>query len=232
MKTYLFIVIISLSNYALCQTPDFSAYSRITNPDFEAFVNLFSSKNLPIESQDIRNSSFQDLGVKTFTESMINSFLKVNGEYMLPKLYTLQDEDSTLIDRYGNFFSVCKLPTNGDYVLLVIYQIDGPNDWFYRSWVLSYDLNGNFLKIIGNGFLTSGVDNYISCSINSQLEFIYNYVNITPNDRSSWLNCNPCNNHHTTNVYQILNSGLDTLSTSTDNGTATFNYNGYFFEQQ
>ncbi|MDH5415198.1 MAG: hypothetical protein OEW87_13765, partial [Flavobacteriaceae bacterium] len=166
-----------------------------------------------------------------FDELIIDTFLTFNNVRVYPKLGDYIGEDSSVVEIYGSVEPVYKLPTNGDFVLLMIYYMDA-FDYLYRSQILSYDLNGNFLGIFGT-FITSGINNYINCEINSDLEFVHTYVDNLSDNRYLWRrDCRPCTGNSRTDIYQIQSDGTSSLKSSTDNGPGTFYYNGYYFEKQ
>ncbi len=111
-----------------------------------------------------------------------------------------------------------------DFVLLVLFQFDVKSEWMQRALVLSYDLNGNFIKNLDPGFLMDGSEPYISCSINEQLEIKYTYILNVGNNRSTFFQCKPCEKFYKTDTYQIQNSGHDNLISTVDHGLGTFEY--------
>lgn len=230
MKYLTILLLLTLSGCAFSQT-DFSAYDNITDPDFQAFVDLFPEGQLPVSSESIRGSDLTKPSIPNIPDEMEENYLKSNNEYFVPKLYTLEIETGLKMDKYGIFQPVFKLPTNGSYVLLVVYQWDARSEWMYRALVLTYDLDGNFIKMVGPGFLIDGAASYVSCSINEQLEFIHTYVSDVSDNRSDFFQCKPCDKPYKTDSYQILSTGQDSLTSSVDHGVATFNYVPFYFKK-
>ncbi len=107
----LFLIILTYCAYS--QPVNFSAYNNISDPNFRSFVELFPSGQLPITSEDIFGSDLVQLSIADIPDLMENNFLKIDGNYIMPKLYTLQTESGESTDGYGYFQPVLKLPTNG-----------------------------------------------------------------------------------------------------------------------
>lgn len=226
------ILLITVSNLVICQTIDFSAYDNISNANFQAYVNLFPNATLPIDSDQLRVSNSLDLSIKNISSSVTEEFLKSNGEYIVPKLYTYVSEDDTRTDMFGKFQPVYKLPTNGNYILLVVYQFDGQSEQTNKVLILSYDLAGNFIKTVGNGYLMSGMENEVNCSIDESLVITHTYLpNIGKSYDERWA-CKPCATNSQTDIYQVTVTGQDTLESSTNNETGNFHYTGTYFKQE
>lgn len=228
MKYLTTIFLLTLSSCAFSQA-DFSAYDNISNPDFQAFVDLFPNQQLPIAAENLSSTGLLEPSLPKISDTFEEAYLKVNGDYIAAKLYTYIGEADTT-DMYESFYPAFKLPTNGNYVLLVVYQWGGVSEWMYRALVLSYDLAGNFIKTIGPGYLIDGAAPYVSCSINDQLEFTHTYITDASSNRSDFFQCKPCDKSYKTDTYQIQTNGQDSLVSSVDHGVATFNYVPFNFE--
>ena len=212
------------------QNINFDAYSKITDPDFSDFVNLFPNENLPINSDELRRSSKLDLSKQNITSENVEKYLKKNGSYLVSNLYVYVSEDEIKTKKYGFFQPVCKLPTNGDYVMLVIYQVDARSEITNKVLVLSYDLNGKFIEEVGNGYLISGMDNEVSTGINEELIMTHIYLpDIGKSYKERWA-CKPCTTHSVTDLFTIEKTGHTSLLSSTDNGESKYIFNGLFFK--
>lgn len=230
MKYLNMLLLMFLTNCVFSQSADFSAYSRITDPDFQVFIDLFPEGQLPVSSENIRQSDLIKPSVPNIPSNMEERYFKINGEYIVPELYTLEIETGSVSAQYGVFQPVFKLPTTGDYVLLVIYQWDARSEWMNRTLVLSYDLAGNFIKVVGPGYLTDGAAPFVNTSINVQLEFSHTYITDASGNRSDFFQCKPCDKSYKTDTYQIQTSGQDSLVSSVDHGVATFKYVPFYFK--
>ena len=223
-----------MSQFLCCgQQINFNAYSNISDSQFKDFVDLFPNMDLPVDTQILRDSaSFLQLGITNLPKESIDEYLKVNNEFIMPSLYNYQVESGERTDRFGSFQPVFRLPTNGDYVLLVIYQYDVRYETSNRVIILSYDLQGNFIKSIGSGFLLDGTSSYLNCSLNENLEFYFTNINDVADDVNAQWACRPCKSTYSTSKWEILPNGQDSLVNTTDHGSASFHYNGYYFVKQ
>ncbi|MEM9680812.1 MAG: hypothetical protein AAF901_10860, partial [Bacteroidota bacterium] len=208
MKYLKITFLLALTSCAYSQV-DFSAYGRITDTDFQAYVKLFPEQSLPVSFESLLSSGFFEPSLPKISDTFEDAYQKVDGDYIAPKLYTYVEETGDLIDMYESFYPVYKLPTNGDYVLLVIAQWGGISENYYRAMVLTYDLSGNFIKAVGAGYLIDGSAPYVSTSINANLEFSHTHITNASTNSSDFFQCKPCDRTYQTDVYQILNTGQD-----------------------
>ncbi len=224
--TLIFLLVISSCGFS---QPDFTAYNNISNPDFQAFVNLFPEQQLPITAESLRGTGLLEPSLAKISNNFEESYLKLNGTYIAPKLYTYVGEADTT-DMYESFYPAFKLPTTGNYILLIVYQWGGTSEWMYRAQVLSYDLAGNFIKAVGPGYLIDGAAPYVSVSINQQMQLEHTYITNASSNRSDFFQCKPCDKSYKTDTYQIQTNGQDNLVSSVDNGTASFKYVPFYFK--
>ena len=124
----LFILLINLTATHLATVQaNFDAYDNINDPDVIDFVSLFENKALPIST----NSVLSDFNLRNMTkaplsDAMIDRFLrKDDGTLITGALYKETFEDSLPEDFVeGKLYPLYKLPTNGNYLLLVYAQVD------------------------------------------------------------------------------------------------------------
>lgn len=177
-KNILLAVAILLCFSVSAQNPiDYSSYSRIVNSDFKKFVTLFRPHDFPISADWLlANVKLRGLVETTALGStQINKYLMDEGELVTGPLYTeIPDEGAEEVPVIGNFYPLFKLPTNGNYVLLVFAQIAPFRDCNDMVFVLSYDLNGKFIYF-SNYTYQGGTEN-INNSIDSQLRSHVTYV--------------------------------------------------------
>ena len=131
------------------QEINFEAYQKIMNEDFESFTNLFEQKELPLSTDYLVN--YYDF-VKMNQEKIPNkykSFLKFEGDYIHGPLFTRNDDshEGGFYKEYGYYHPLYKLPTNGDYVILVFAQTSEVNK-YSRVFAYSYELDGDFINVI------------------------------------------------------------------------------------
>jgi len=147
MKNLCFIIVFSIS--LNCFAQDFSAYSKISNQDFKEFTGLFQQKELPLDSDYLLdNYTFYDMNYQGIP-SKFWKFIMKEHQLIPGPLYTIDDEASpngiAKID--GCLHPLYKLPTNGDYVILVFAQTSEIED-YCRVFAYSFDLKGDFINSI------------------------------------------------------------------------------------
>jgi hypothetical protein len=136
-------------NCLLAQSINFNSYSSVTNQNFKRFLSLFEQRNLPLLTDlFISDVNIWDIKRTKLTPDQINSYLKYENKLIPGPLYYDQPaDDLPSVPVNGVFYPLFKLPTNGNYVLLVFAQVDkvGISECRGMVFTLSYDLNGNFL---------------------------------------------------------------------------------------
>ncbi len=228
MKHILIANLVLLTSLIYGQKIDFSAYSEISNQNFKSFINTFSAIELPLSTKDFIELSLSD---KNYLDKHYeDSFLKESGKYVMPSLNTRKNENGFRTEVYGDFVPLYKLPTSGDYVLLVIHQFDVAYETSYKTWVLTFDLHGNFINKIGSGFIFSGADNYVNCSINRELEFTDTYLLDIGKSVIDYIKCRPCSKESKTEVYMLDKMGQSMLHSTMKNEVAYYRYKHFHFE--
>jgi len=228
MKKYIIVIaIILLCSAANGQGPiNFSSYGRVTNSDFKKFLNLFREKELPISTDWIMaNVKLRDLlKSKPLSSAQVNSYLKDGGELITGALYAEKpDTGEPPVEYVGEFYPLFKLPTNGNYVLLVFAQIAPARECNDMVFVLSYDLTGKYIYFASYTYKgsTENINNSIDAELKSHETYVVNEVNgqmvfPTVNGPFSALEAH--------SVYQIGNSGT-AASVSFDEAPGQFQYN-------
>lgn len=163
----------------------FDHYTEIKNTDFLQFVNLFEKKSLPISTDDMISIDIWHLDKTPLSQDLIDRYLFDGGELITGPLYSYEpDEGIPAKDVIGVFYPLYKLPTNGDYVLLTIAQVDHDPVSECQGLVvtLSYDLNGNFLYLINYTYRpgTDNINAYIDQNLKSHVVYVYHEVNGEP----------------------------------------------------
>ncbi len=154
---------------------NFDSYNNITDPAFEGFVALFAERNLPLSTDALlAEQNLQNPSVAPIPNGIIDQFLKRDGEHIITKLYDLELEggqpDHPMM---GEFYPLYKLPTNGNYVMLVLSQID-PYESFNRVHVMTFDLSGQFIRVVHSLYSANSID--LNNWISTDLQVHYNYV--------------------------------------------------------
>ncbi len=146
MKHIGIVILLCFSFYGMGYAQDFNAYNKITNQDFKKFTELFEKKELPIDSDYLLEEyTFYDMNYSGVPQEF-RKFLMRNGKLIPGELYAIDDESSPdgLAAMEGYFHSLYKLPTNGDYVILVIAQTS-EIEYYSKVYAYSFDLEGNFI---------------------------------------------------------------------------------------
>jgi len=137
-----------LSGYLSQAQVNFNAYDKISDSNFVAFISLFDEKELPISTDQIvdEQDNILLMAKESLSKQVINQYLTDDQELIPGPLYYQQQDDGLPdVPIQGNFYPLYKLPTNGDYVLLVFMQIDEKAECMGRIFTLSYSLLGEFL---------------------------------------------------------------------------------------
>ena len=189
---------------ATTQQISYESYDRISNPDFQAFVDLFDRHPLPISTSDLFDSKILDPENRkpNLQDDLVDSFLKKDGEHIPTPAFINENESGSQDTIYGNFYPLYYLPTNGDYVLLAILRDHPSGDTNKDVWVYAYDLSGNFIYTAA--WLVSDGAPYLSGELNTQLQFKYIY---TDDFEGEYSTCNPCNQNVYTVIYQTEGVG-------------------------
>jgi len=225
LKIFLFVC---FTSNAIGQSVNFQAYSNITDNSFMEYVSLFENKTLPVSTESLFSSgklSWEESQI--LSDDHVNDYLKANGDYVVDPVYIDEYESGEQQKMYGHFIPIYKLPTNGDYVMLLVLQDDDFSDFSKTVWVIKYDLSGNFISFASPGWLINDGAPYINCTIDEDLKLHYSYLYPAP--VGGYGNCQPCTNVYQTVVYQMNSDASDT-EISFNQGTDTFEYcsDGYF----
>ena len=156
---------------------NFNAYENISNIDLIEFSNLFESRELPISTDQIVSGvDLNNLSKSEITVDHVRSFLQdTNGGFVIDPLYyhNLEDDQEDYPE-YGTFYPLFKLPTNGDYVILVMARLDDEFRSVRKVFCMSYDLDGNVINYVAELFDSSS--QLINALIDNQMKFHYSYV--------------------------------------------------------
>ena len=163
------------------QVASFDSYNKITNSEFADFLNLFEKRSLPISTDDVLTEvDLRNLKGTSLDQEQITRYLVDEGELIPPSLYTSKTDPNLAENEvYGEFIPMFKLPTNGDYVLLVVAQIDIAFLGYDMVFVLSYDLEGNFLYFTNYLYEagTENINNSVDENLKSHQTYVINDVN-------------------------------------------------------
>lgn len=148
--TTFFIIIIAQINITFAQDINFNRYASITDANFKRFVALFEQRSLPLKADEIiTQMNIWDLKKPALSAASVNSYLrKENGNVIPGALYYNEPADGLPAKPVeGVFYPLYKLPTNGNYVLLVFAQVDEnkTSECAGKVFTLSYDLQGNYI---------------------------------------------------------------------------------------
>lgn len=176
MKSKIITILLLINALVAKSQGTFDSYGNITNTDFVNFVNLFEQKNLPISTdQLLTEENLRSLSIDPISDEAVSKFIKKDGNYITGSLYDLElEDDQPAHPVVGTFYPLYKLPTNGDYVLLVVAQVDNDFVGYDRVHVLSFDLAGNYLYYINR--LYSATSTYLNNSIENDMKSVYRHV--------------------------------------------------------
>ena len=160
-KIIIAILIYVISNSADAQS--FAAYEKITDTDFKDFVSLFEKRNLPISTDDLLENSpwllqrSQNAKIAEIEKGLLDKFLLIPGKgKFIFRINDIVSEDGKMIEDFGKLYPLYRLPTNGDYVILVIAQISRDSPEFNKVFAYSFNLEANPIYSIINLFYGSG----------------------------------------------------------------------------
>lgn len=173
IKCTLVLAFLTSSFYSDAQI-NFDAYNKITNSDFANFISLFSQEEVPISTNKLfAEQNLLETAREAISDEIIDRFLKREGTHLISKLYDRVTEDGIDYPIMGTLYPLFKLPTNGDYVMLVISQIDDFES-FNKVHVMTFDLSGQFIYFAHTLYNSNSID--INNSIDGNLRATYNYV--------------------------------------------------------
>lgn len=180
--TFCFLFLIDTCGSA--QAINFDSYEKITDGDFKKFVHRFDKASLPFTTSILlKNNDIWALTKEPLQQHEVNKFLvkKATKELITGPLYIEAQEDN-LPDKVimGEFVPMYKLPTNGNYVLLVVAQVDTSTnrDCLGRVVTISFDLRGNYLYLANYTYRpgTENVDAGIDAELRSYIKYVVNSV--------------------------------------------------------
>jgi hypothetical protein len=227
------LIFISQTNSAISQAVNFDSYNKITDSRFKEFVNLFTKRNLPISTDALFNGvNLRNLKTPEISNESINKYLAVNGELINGPLYIDKpDDDAPEVPVNGKFYPLYKLPTNGDYVLLVFAQIDPWFDGHDMVFALTFDLQGKYINYANSLYTANSeyMNNYIDYDLSSHYTYVLYAVNneftFPPIDRVF-------SGMEAHSVLQIGNDGKLTKTSFTKvNGQFQFSMDEYRFKR-
>lgn len=220
MKTtagiFLFTVIQLIAH---AQTINFNSYAAVTNPGFKDFLSLFDQKTLPISGDDIiATMDIWHLNKAPLTEQQITTYLTDQSGLIPGALYIEEPADNLPgVPVNGKIYPLYKLPTNGNYVLLVFAQVSdkGEMDCSGLVFTLSYDLQGNFLYF--TNYTYEPGREYVNGYIDSNLQSHHIYVVYRVNGELVFPPTNSVFSAKQVHMtYQINSNGLSTEISMTD----------------
>ena len=186
MKVIICIIISFLINISGIRSQNFEAYQKIIDPEFKAFVDLFHKKDLPIDTEWlVANQPWilkksREVNIPEIPEDLLAKFLMEpgDGKFIFP-IFRTGDEAGNEIKVYGDFYPVFKLPTNGDYVILVIAQLSNVSLGENEVYAYSFDLNGNFISGINSLYSADSwiINNKISNDLTTTSKGAFRYKN-------------------------------------------------------
>jgi len=174
------VTIVAISNlYA--QNISFQSYKKVKDPDFKTFISLFEEKQLPLLCDDIVESvNIWKLPQASISKTFVNKYLVEAGEYLTGPLYTAFPADGLPGKKvYGVLYPLYRLPTNGDYVILVVAQADDEKECEAMVVALSFDLKGKLIYFSNYTYQpgTEYYNGYIDINLVSHHQYIINKVN-------------------------------------------------------
>ncbi|MEQ9167281.1 MAG: hypothetical protein RLO12_13570, partial [Fulvivirga sp.] len=176
MKNILTFVFMVLVHTVFSQHINMDAYDKIVDSDFETFVDLFDEESIPISTESIFSSKILNNLGKELPDDLVDKFLKRDQKFLFLPLFIDEYENGTNSEVYGYFTPLFKLPTNGDYALLVFLQNDYASDFSKIVRIMSFDLNGEFITSLGSGWFINDGAGYIGCELDEELKIKYSYL--------------------------------------------------------
>jgi hypothetical protein len=110
----------------------------------------------------------------------VDKYLTDEGKLIPGPVYTeVPDEGESDYPVNGKFYLLYKLPTNGNYVLLVFAQVAPAFECNNQIIALSYDLEGNFLYVSNYIYRggTENINNYLDQNLLSHRTYVVNEAN-------------------------------------------------------
>ncbi len=176
---YTLLAIVAMSNLN-AQSINFDSYKKVTDADFKHFISLFTTKQLPLLCDEIVKTDIWHLKQQAVPHEFVDKYLMDGGEPVTDALYNNVPADGLPSKPvYGVFYPLYKLPTSGDYVLLVFAQVDDEAECAGRVVVLSFNLQGqliyysNYTYRAGSEYYNA----YIDANLVSHHEYIIYRVN-------------------------------------------------------
>jgi hypothetical protein len=174
------IIILVLSIFAItglsAQNINFNSYKKVTDADFKRFLSLFAEKQLPLLCDElVQTVNIWKLKQPSVPKEFVDKYLVEAGEYITGPLYTNMPADG-LPGKvvYGVLYPLYKLPTNGDYVLLVLAQVDDEKECEAQVIALTFDLAGTLIYFSNYTYLPGSeyYNGYIDTNLISHHEHI------------------------------------------------------------
>jgi hypothetical protein len=180
----IYLIVLVISNCAHCQEINFNSYSSVTDTSFSSFLSKFDKKELPISTDLILSEiNLRKLRKEPLSQAEVDRFLrKENKELITGPLYKeVQEEGLPVRIVTGDFIPLFKLPSNGDYVLLVFAQaeMDTNKDCVGLIFTLSYSINGKYIYFSNYTYRpgTENINALIDVNLQSHLFYVINEVN-------------------------------------------------------
>lgn len=176
------LIVVMTVQISYAQSINFNSYANVSNAEFRTFLGFFEQKNLPVSTDIVLSEvSFAKLKTKPgLTQHQIDKYLTDNGKLIPGPIYTeVPDESEPVNPVVGEFYPLYKLPTSGNYALLVFAQVGPAFECNNQVIVLSYDLEGNFLYVSNHLYRggTENLNNYIDVNLQSHRTYVVNEVN-------------------------------------------------------
>lgn len=183
-KVKFYIILFTLSNCAQGQEINFNSYKKITDTRFLSFLSKFDEKKLPISTDLILSEiNFRGLKKTPLNKIEVDEFLTDKKKELItgPLYKEIQEAGLPIKVVTGEFIPLYKLPTNGDYVLLVFAQVEleTNKDCVGLIFTLSYDLHGEYIYFSNYTYRpgTETINSVIDDSLKSHLFYVINEIN-------------------------------------------------------
>ena len=163
------------------QSISFRSYVNVVDGDFKRFLSLFADKQLPLLCDElVQTVNIWKLKQPSIPKKFVDKYWVEAGEYITGGLYTNMPADglSGKVE-YGVLYPLYKLPTNGDYVLLVLAQVDDERECEAQVIALTFDLAGTLIYFSNYTYLPGSeyYNGYIDTNLISHHEHIIVRVN-------------------------------------------------------
>jgi hypothetical protein len=172
--------IILIASGLNAQSVNFDSYKKVTDTDFRRFISLFTTKQLPLLCDEIVKTDIWHLKQQAVPHEFVDKYLMDGSEPVTGTLYENVPADGLPGKPvYGVFYPLYKLPTNGDYVLLVLAQVDDEAECAGLVVVLSFNLQGQLIYHSNYTYLPGSeyYNGYIDANLVSHHEYIIYRVN-------------------------------------------------------